>query len=90
MGGIQRATNMRQQPDTGKVWSSLGGAVLGGLLGGLTGNPVSLVQGVIGGGMKGAEIYDTFAPQKQVDPTAGLGATAIARMQNQSRFMPRH
>jgi outer membrane lipoprotein SlyB len=78
MGGIQRVGN-RSQIDSGKVWTSLGGAVIGGMLGGLTGSPIGLVKGVVKGGMQGADIYDTFAGKKEVDPLAHLGPTARAR-----------
>jgi outer membrane lipoprotein SlyB len=79
MGGIRRANNGRNTMDSGKVWTSLGGALVGGMLGGLSGNPLAMAQGVISGGMKGAEIFDTFSPQKPRDPYEGLGVTAKAR-----------
>jgi outer membrane lipoprotein SlyB len=79
MGGISRARSVNQV-DTGKVLTSIGGALLGGILGAGTGNPFSIGAGFVKGGMQGADIYDTIAGKpKPVDPYANMGPTARAR-----------
>jgi outer membrane lipoprotein SlyB len=79
MAGIDRSRS-RSQVDTGKVLTSIGGALLGGLLGAGTGNPFSIATGFLKGGLQGADIYDSVAGKpKQADPYANLGVTARAR-----------
>lgn len=86
MGGIQRVTNKRQGgPSTGKTLSTLAGAVIGGMLGGMTGNPLALVKGVIGGAEQGSSFYDMVKPSEPVNPYAGLGPTAQARLRSTRR-----